>query len=182
MPAVCSKAAKVRKRPAAAAAANVRKRPAATATADLQDPLSVIDGRNTSASCVEEVARAMITSLPDTAFDSCKRLLKELSQSGKLSYGSDCTCLDAPWVALGLLQDVFAEHGTEIAWQRLSGSEDPGPGGNAPRLLMELNGRPSVLFDDMVDRSDGFGFCRYRGERVRIPVVTDYSAGYVCKD
>lgn len=108
------------------------------------------------------------------------------NQRGIKTYASDCTCADAPWEAIKQLHEAIKQlhepgFSGQTPWVRVFGSEDSGPGGDAPRAFMSANGPPKILFDSMLDRGD-VAYDRWSGQEVRVPSCLIYSAGFVCKD
>ena len=111
---------------------------ASLAGARLSDPLAVLEASDVGtlpemATTVEGVVDAMVKSLSVSALQTCTQFLRQLRDSEQLSYGSDCTCLDSPWVALKLLEESLRAHADiDATWVREFASEDPGRGGDPP--------------------------------------------------
>ena len=85
-----------------------------------------------------------------------------LSEATTYTFATDCTGSNAYWhAAMEITKALQTVHSISMKWENTFGSEDPGPGGDAPRRWMSLNGKPKTLFDDLLQRTGNTGFCRH---------------------
>ena len=126
---------------------------------------------------------AQVNSLSRAEFSRIRTLWKSKS----LVYGSDCSGMDGPyWACRHLISAINFRCSNE----GVSGIPDPvrafaseakGALGDAPKRLICQNSPPKYIFDDVTQRSVT-GVDIRSGQVVKVPGVTQYTAGFVCKD